>query len=112
MTDQPRLVPQTPSSQLPAASPLCQGKCKGTDRPVWESPAYFAHVAGTDQKVLVCKCCEHTLSPVVPTEDNPARGLAIAPNINAAMSREGEKRFECVNCGFDVVTLPKLVPAE
>lgn len=107
--DEGHLHAQTPSSEI-RVSELCQMKCKGTDRPVWDTPAYYAH-GPSGEKVLVCKCCTVVLYPVVPTEANPARGLAIAPNISMAVAREGEQRYECRNCGYDVVSLKELKPA-
>jgi len=74
---------------------ICQGKCKG-DRGAQDSPAVFGKVG--DKRVLWCPCCDAQL---IYREVDMSTG---APNIKQGITAE-QKRFEDVNCGYDVVVL-------
>lgn len=91
-----------PSTQA-RYSPLCEGKCKGTDRPVADSPAVWAKMPdGT--KGLACTCCVLPLRLATGLE----AGIADAPNIRPEFSQAGRKRWICDQCGYDIVTIPEL----
>jgi hypothetical protein len=96
---EPRLIRPNTSGPF---TPDCKLACKGTDRPVWESPAYFAKFPD-GSKGLVCSCCQHALKQI-------EAGIADAPNIAPGIDQSGRKRWYCGSCDYDVVTLKNLKP--
>lgn len=84
-------------------TPACNLTCKGTDRPVWETPAK-GYRTPDGVKHLVCQCCMQELRLLTGLE----AGIADAPNIDPSIDQTGRRRFFCDRCGYDIVLLKDL----
>lgn len=85
------------------ATPFCRGRCFGTERAVWDSPASFGKTSD-GRKLVFCRCCEREMV----LQTGLAAGIADAPNIAPGIDQSQKKRYYCPQCDFDVVTLPEL----
>lgn len=85
-------------------SGVCTRRCKGA-RSALEGPAKYGRTPG--RKLIWCPCCETELQLV--NEQDYAeyvRQSRLAPGVRP----ESAQLFQCVPCGYDVVSMAGLVP--
>lgn len=83
----------------------CMGQCRG-DRPTTDGPARYGRTPD-GKKGMYCSCCQEWLMRRSPEDLSKAiADMRMAPGVQP----EGTTWLSCENCGYDHVSMERLLP--